>query len=131
MHTIEIDFDVFKALTNRRSSESISYNDVIRDLLGMEPKENINENKNPLGGAPLIAMGVKFKHGTNFRVIYKGKTYNAKVIDGFLVYNEKRYSSPSMAGIAITGYNVNGWRFWEQYIPESNSWMKIERLRKN
>ena len=131
MRTIEIDFEVFKELTHLRPTENITYNDVIRDLLGMGPMDPHIEDKDPSGGAPLIAMGVKFKHGVKFRVIYKGKTYNAEIVDGFLVYDGKRYSSPSMAGIAITGYNVNGWRFWEQYIPESNSWVKIERLRKN
>ena len=34
MPTIEIDFEVFKALTMQREAESISYNDVIRGLLG-------------------------------------------------------------------------------------------------
>ena len=35
MATIEVDFDVFKALTMKRSSEEITENDVLRGLLGL------------------------------------------------------------------------------------------------
>jgi hypothetical protein len=35
---IEVDFEVFKELTNRRAAESVTYNDVIRDLLGWKQK---------------------------------------------------------------------------------------------
>ena len=35
--TIEIDFDVFKELTNRRKTENVSYNDVLRELLNLNP----------------------------------------------------------------------------------------------
>jgi negative regulator of replication initiation len=37
MQTIQIDFDVYKALTVRRSSEDVTYNDVLREMLGLEP----------------------------------------------------------------------------------------------
>jgi hypothetical protein len=32
---IGVDFEVFKELTARRASESVTYNDVIRELLGV------------------------------------------------------------------------------------------------
>ena len=38
MPTIEIDFDVFKALTLRRPSEEVSENDVLRQLLHLPAK---------------------------------------------------------------------------------------------
>ena len=34
MRNIEVDFDVYKALTLRRPSEGVSENDVLRELLG-------------------------------------------------------------------------------------------------
>jgi hypothetical protein len=40
MRTIEVDFDVFKALTMRRSSEEVSENDVLRELLGLPTKRH-------------------------------------------------------------------------------------------
>lgn len=35
MHAVEVDFDVYKQLTVRRTTEDVSYNDVIRELLGL------------------------------------------------------------------------------------------------
>jgi hypothetical protein len=35
MVALDVDFEVFKALTNRRATESVTYNDVIRELLGL------------------------------------------------------------------------------------------------
>lgn len=40
MHTIDIDFDVYKALTMRREKEEMSYNDVLRQMLGLAPVPN-------------------------------------------------------------------------------------------
>ncbi len=34
MTNIDVDFDVLKALMLKRASESVSYNEVLRDLLG-------------------------------------------------------------------------------------------------
>ena len=44
MHTIEIEFDVFKALTNLRESETVTYNEVIRRLLNL-PELKSNDGK--------------------------------------------------------------------------------------
>lgn len=35
MHTIEVDFEVFKQLTVRRATEEVSCNDVIRERLNL------------------------------------------------------------------------------------------------
>ena len=39
MQTIEIDFDVFKEITVRRKNEGITPNDVLRELFGLEPRQ--------------------------------------------------------------------------------------------
>lgn len=43
MQTIQIDFDVYKALTLRRASEDVTCNDVLRELLGL----NVAKKKPP------------------------------------------------------------------------------------
>jgi hypothetical protein len=35
MVALDVDFDVFKALTNRRATEAVTYNDVLREILGL------------------------------------------------------------------------------------------------
>ena len=131
MQTIEIDFDVFKELTNRRTSEAVTYNDVLREVLSLTssavPKEESHLN-NSVGA--WSTKGVTFPEGTEFRGRYKGQIYYAKVERGALVYNGKRYESPSPAAVDITGKPWNGWHFWECRVPGKTSWQVIQSLRK-
>jgi hypothetical protein len=131
MKSIEIDFDVEKALFLRRTSEEVTYNDVLRDLLGLGPKKSpLTTTDTTSGQGDWVAKGVRFPSGTEFRATYKGKTYYGKVEAGALVVENKRYDSPSSAAVAITGSMVNGWIFWESRIPGRSSWQMIKLLRK-
>jgi hypothetical protein len=127
---IEIDFDVFKALTLRRSTEDISYNDVLRELLGLCPQKNPVPSKQVSGHGDWVTKGVRFPRGTEFRATYKGQTYYGKVESGGLVVDNKRFHSPSAAAVKITGNPVNGWTFWEYRMPGKSSWQIIKALRK-
>ena len=82
MATIDVDFDVFKALTAMRSSESVSYNDVLRDVLRLgKPKQPLPPT--PVNGSAVagdwVTKGVRFPAGTEFRANHKGHTHLAKV----------------------------------------------------
>jgi hypothetical protein len=131
MRTIEVDFDVYKALTMRRPSEEVTENDVLRELLGL-PRRKASGTP-PAGPAPgdWIAKGVRFPAGTEFRAHYKGQTHLARVEGGALVLNGKRHDSPSSAAVSITGSAVNGWRFWEARLPDQAGWKIIESLRRS
>jgi hypothetical protein len=126
MHTIEVDFDVFKQLTGRRESEDITYNDVIRELLGLDQRKE-SEPKETAGD--WVTKGVRFPAGTEFRANYKGQTRTGRVERGALAVNGQHYNSPSAAAVAITGSPVNGWRFWECKLP-GKPWQLIESLRR-
>lgn len=131
MHTIEIDFDVFKKLTLRRFTEDISYNDVLRGLLGLDPKKNpVKSTDAAAGHGDWVPKGVHFPSGTEFRATYKGQTYYGKVESEGLVVDSKHFNSPSGAAVTITGNPVNGWTFWECRMPGKNSWQMIKSLRK-
>ena len=131
MMTIEIDFDVFKELTNRRETENISYNDVLRKLLGLNPLKASALGPDVVSSAGAwTTKGITFPIGTEFRANYKGKTISGKVESGFLVVNGKRFDSPSAAAVSITGNMVNGWIFWECRLPGKTSWQMIKTLRK-
>jgi hypothetical protein len=131
MMTIEIDFDVFKELTNRRETEHISYNDVLRKLLGLNTlKASVIGPDIASSAGAWTTKGVTFPIGTEFRANYKGRTISGKVESGFLVVNGKRFDSPSAAAVSITGNMVNGWIFWECRLPGKMSWQMIKTLRK-
>lgn len=129
MREIEIDFEVFKELTIRRESENMTYNDVIRDLLGLDESEKSDVIKEKESGDPFVSKSVVFPHGTKFKAEYKGKIYIAEVDNGAIVYNGQRHTSPSSAAIAITDTNVNGWIFWECRRPGESNWTPINKLR--
>jgi len=136
MHSIEIDFEVFKNLTTRRETEDVSYNDVLRGLLGLTPKTNAPKQATA-GVAPIalsahdwVTKGVTFPSGTLFRATHKGQLYEGKVQLGKLWIGGHPYNSLSAAAVAVTGNPVNGWRFWECKRPSDVKWGSPEALRK-
>lgn len=135
MQTIEIDFDVYKALTALRGSERDTYNDVLRDLLKLpkwkEPLTPEELRRATNKGKVWDVRGVSFPPGTEFRARYKGKTYTGSVEGGGLVVNGKRAVNPSTAAFLITGNNVNGWRFWEARLPGQSDWRRLEAFRRS
>lgn len=131
MHSIDVDFDVFKQLTVRRTTESVSYNDVIRELLGLgQGKSEPPKKTSDPSPDDWVAKGVRFPAGTEFRASYKGQFQTGIVERGALVVSGNRYVSPSSAAVAITGSAVNGWRFWECRLPGKTAWQLIEGLRR-
>lgn len=131
MHSIEIDFDVFKALTQRRATEEVTYNDVLRELLGLAPRTRASLEPGTVPETPgWFTKGVSFPEGTEFRATYRGQTYYGKVESGALVVNGRRFDSPSAAAVAITRSPTNGWIFWQCRLPGKTSWQIIKSLRK-
>ena len=129
METIEIDFDVYKALTMRRTTASVTYNDVLREVLDLGPASSAAPTKEQHTGAAWVCKGVAFPHGTEFRAQYKGQTHTGKVDNGALVVDGKRYTSPSAAAMSISSSQVNGWTFWEARKPGQGRWVQIRELR--
>lgn len=141
MYTINVDFDVYKAVFSRRANESVSENDVLRELLGLPPKprtgnpesagssqENVRSPQ--MSPGDWVAKNVRFPAGTEFRATYRGRTHTGQVRDGNLVIEGKPYDTPSAAAVAITGNSVNGWKFWECRLPGQSSWQMISSLRR-
>ena len=151
---IEIDFDVFKALTAQRKSELDTYNNVVRRLLGLPDKgamlaEVIRNHGRPNSEIGTSAMGlfglsldvekalpgiwygnVHFPEETKFRATYKGQTYLAEIKGGKWVDGDGIVRrSPSDAAGAISGTNVNGWRFWQAQRPGEQGWHRLDEFK--
>ncbi len=129
MHSIEVDFEVYKQLTVRRATEHVTYNDVIRELLGLKKAPANAASPNGVSAGDWTAKGVRFPAGTVLRAEYKGRQYAATVEGGALVLNGKRFSSPSAAAVSVTKSPVNGWVFWECRFPGQSNWQLIKNLR--
>jgi hypothetical protein len=128
---IEIDFDVFKALTALRDSEVDSYNSVIRRLLNL-PSGMMKLSDLATAGTRFgLWLGdVHFPEGTKFRATYKGQTYTAEIKnDKWVDQDGTPRNSPSEAAGAISGTNVNGWRFWHAQRPGDPTWRRLDDLK--
>ncbi len=130
MRTIEVDFDVYKALTLRRPSEDITENDVLRELLGLPRTGKSAPAANVPAPGDWVTKGVRLPAGTEFRANYKGQTYLGRVAGGALVLSGERFDTPSAAAMSITKNPVNGWTFWECRVPGRASWQMLKTLRK-
>jgi len=128
MHTVEVDFEVWKELTARRESESVTCNDVLRKLLGLSPKTEAPEPDRRK--EDWWVKGVRFPDGTEFQARHKGEIHRGKVENGALVVSGKRFGSPSKAAIFITGNSRNGWTFWEARLPGQSDWRVIKSFRR-
>lgn len=129
MRTIEVDFDVYKALTMRRPSEDVTENDVLRKLLGLPSINKSITPANPPTPGDWVTKGVRFPAGTEFRANYKGQTYLGRAEGGALVLNGERFDTPSAAAMSITKNPVNGWTFWECRVPGRAFWQMLKALR--
>jgi hypothetical protein len=130
MPQIDIDFDVFKELTNRRPTENVTYNDVIRELLKL-PQSSKHHSKSAANASkPWVVSDTSFPAGSEFLADYKGKTYTGVVKDGKLELSDgHKFSTPSAAAVHVTKTNVNGWRFWRCKLPSQSQFVLVERLR--
>lgn len=129
MPTIEIDFEVFKHLTMRRTAEDHSCNDVMRELLEL-PATKAGKGAvvpEPKGG--WVSKGVHFPEGTALRATYKGKEHFGSIKDGGIVVDGKPASSLSNAATLVTGNNVDGWKFWNCRFPGEAAWRSVASLR--
>ena len=126
MASIEVDFDVFKELTNRRKTEATTYNDVVRALLKLPAVSGGTRINN---GHGWVQKGVTFPNGTDFRATYKGKTHTARVVENEFIFENQPVNSLSEAASRITGNSVNGWRFWECRFPTETTWHPLQALK--
>lgn len=140
---IEIDLDVYKALTLHLLSESESYNDVLRRLLSISGESLaisrvedriVPATFNILAKAPEPGawLGNAFlPNGTQLRGTYKGRTFRAVIRDEtWIDENGVPRKSPSEAAGAISGTNVNGWHFWYAKRPTDGDWHRLDEFRK-
>jgi hypothetical protein len=126
---IDIDFEVFKALTALRKRESHTYNDVLRDLLRLKPAADESSAPSASPKGLLLRGGLFLPDGTRLRVTYKGIEYLAEIRNGrWIDQAGTEHASPSAAAQHITKTNVNGWRFWEAKRPSDVDWRKLDTL---
>lgn len=139
MRTIQIDFDVHRAIENERHGFGETENAALRRLLNLgdspvseAKKANISANS----GGSWFGKGVELPHGTEIRMEYNGQEFRGRIENGFWKVNDKTTTSPSDAAgsAALTKDgerpSLNGWIYWEIKRPFDSSWRRLKSLRK-
>ena len=137
---IEIDFDVFKALTLRREDETVSYNDVLRGLLGLDKTStrpaarDLAENPIKAFAAPEGVAGYAYRggflpNGTKLKALYKNRIYNAEIVDGLWINDDgSKHATPTSAASHITRTSTDARRFWSAKRPSDGDWYRLNSL---
>ena len=134
MPAIEIDFESYKAITLRRVDETMSEGDVIRQLLGLDCKRK-TQSLSDLPPAKVAnfwhSEGVDFPIGMQLEHVFRdGRVAKAEIVSDGVMVDGKVYGGLSPAGVAIAGYQLNGWRFW--FVRNKRGrWVMADSLRSN
>jgi hypothetical protein len=69
--------------------------------------------------------------GLRLRKVFKGQERNARIEqNGIRVEGiGSVFQSPSLAAVAVTGYNTNGWTFWDYWDEKAEDWKPLDALR--
>ncbi|MEQ1728597.1 MAG: GIY-YIG nuclease family protein [Vicinamibacterales bacterium] len=79
-------------------------------------------------GTPALARFVT--KSLKLRCVRGGKNIKARIAkDGWIHVGPKRYRSPSGAGAAVMGHQVNGWALWT-YERAPGQWVKLRELKR-
>ena len=151
MPTIEIDWDVYRAISLYRNEDARTVNDVLR-LVFCEEIEKVRETRRHYGkldqqtiqsangegearntSLPLVTGKALFADGTPFRLIYKGREYNATVCNGSLVLegSGESFANLSRAAMKITGGQIiSAWDRWDFFDSQAGRWKKAREAAK-
>ncbi|MBW7995446.1 MAG: DUF2924 domain-containing protein [Candidatus Glassbacteria bacterium] len=129
-YKIDVDFEVYKELFSRRKGEAVSFNDVIRELLGFSVNEKKQSAHIDASGKSWVRDGVELPHGTELRRTYKKTDYYAVIENGAISFMGKLHDSPSGAAMEVTEGPVNGWLFWDCKFPGKVEWINLDKLRR-
>ena len=136
MRTIEIDFDVHKAVELERRSFSETENDALRRLLKLSEASvtTLTTPSAETDGLPWFRKGVTLPHGTRLRMQYNGQQHSGIVENGEWVVEGGRFNTPSGAAsrVAVTKNgnhtSLDGWAYWFVKRPGDTDWIEIRQL---
>jgi len=133
MEKIDIDWDIHKLIeAERRGFDEPPYL-ALRRLLNLPE----NENKPVIAetGDPWKEQRVTVPHGADARMIYRGKTYEGRFLNGQLHTGGRAFErlSPAAHFVATTKSgkkpSLNGWNYWEVRFPGDTDWRSLKTMR--
>src|ERR1700728_3561228 len=101
MMTIEIDFDVYKAIETERRGFDEPRNAALRRLLGLPPAPEVALAPVPRSLESWEDDGVTLPGGTKLRMAYSGRAHEGIIDKGTWLVEGRRFKSPSGAASAV------------------------------
>lgn len=138
MRTIEIDFDIHKAIENERRGFDEPPHAALRRLLGMTEAESAPETRSSRAvGRPWREGLVEIPHGSEARMSYQygSQKFAGRFEDGKLIVDGREFDTLSSAASALARTrdgsvpSLNGWNYWEVKLPGSSDWISCDQLR--
>ena len=140
-HTIEIDWDIHRAIVNEQRGFNEPPYKALRRLLGLPDtsEETISEARVPLNdpGIPWREDGIEIPSGSRARMKYNygRQVYEGYFFDGKLVVNGEEFDtlSDAASSLAVTKAGkktqLNGWLYWEALLPGEKQWKHLKDMR--
>ncbi|WP_198374013.1 hypothetical protein [Neoroseomonas rubea] len=139
LRSIEIDWDIYKAIeAERRGFDEPQYF-ALRRLLNLPPlSAPAAPPMSPKQGRSWQAEGVVIPHGTPAKMEYGrgSQLIEGAFLDGKLVVNGRSFSNLSAAADAFamtkqgTKTSLNGWKYWQVKLPGQAEWVLLDDMRK-
>lgn len=139
---IEIDIEVYKTIEAARQTFAETPNSVLKRLLGLikGPSATLVQHATPNEQGtqkPWVSDSIELPHGTLLKMEYNHIEYTGQIIDGKWHVEGLVETSPSGAACAVaktkkgTSTNLDGWKYWNVKIPNTDTWEKLLTLRAN
>lgn len=137
--TTQIDFDVHKAIETERRGFAETDNDVLRRLLGLPESvapEGASDTSISGASGAWSRDGAILPNGTLMRMTYNGQLVEGQIVDGFIIANGKKFTTPSGAAMdnvrtkSGKKTSLDGWAYWNVKRPDDEDYISLSSLRK-
>lgn len=137
MRSIEVDFEVHKAIELERTGFDDPPNSALRRLLKLGPPDKPTVQK-PVatdGGKLWTKRGVELRDGTELQVKYSEVEAIGRVLQGKLTFDGSSFRTPSAAVAAVVEWRrgsrvtINGWDYVYARRPGEREWQSLAQLR--
>jgi hypothetical protein len=132
---IVVSDEVGTVLRSLSTALNMTIDQLLRRFVGLE-RPPVSPGALPsqsAGGGTLRTREGSLPVGLRLRKVFKGQEHRASIerhgirvegIDGLFL-------SPSLAAVAVTGYNTNGWVFWDYCDEPAQTWRPLDHFRRD
>jgi hypothetical protein len=130
---IVVSDEVGTVLRSLSTAMNMTIDQLLRRFIGLE-RPTISPVPPPAqaaGGGTLRTREGSLPVGLRLRKVFKGQERRATVErHGIRIEGENRvFLSPSLAAVKVTGYNTNGWLFWDYCDEQTQTWRPLDQFR--